>query len=210
MQILHPHSGVYRLFAMGFNINNIKRNSADPISHRRYYLPRMEIKNYNFLMDGRNFYDQNINNSITRYNELLKLTTGKSEDYATGCLIDYDWYIKDFNIVSVDVTQPACDVPRTSPEGRLKVLMSGTSRGPSGDSQGTNTKIDDLMKKLFFRCNSPCFTHLFLIFTEKNKYSKVINGDVHGTSTGSSCVTSRGPNDGTFGGRLRDVGHKCF
>ena len=54
----------------------------------------MEIKDYNVLIDGRNFYDQNINNSITRYNELLKLTTGKSEDYTTGCLIDYDWYIK--------------------------------------------------------------------------------------------------------------------
>ena len=35
------------------------------------------------------------------------------------------------------------DVPGTSPEGPLKVLTSGTSRGPSGDSQGTNTKIDD-------------------------------------------------------------------
>ena len=37
----------------------------------------------------------------------------------------------------------------------------------SGDSQGTNTKIDDLMKKLFFSSNSPCFTHLFLFFTGK-------------------------------------------
>ena len=31
----------------------------------------------------------------------------------------------------------------------LKVLMSRTYRGPSRDSQGTNTKTDDLMKKLF-------------------------------------------------------------
>ena len=30
-------------------------------------------------------------------------------------------------------TQPACDVPGTSPEGPLKVLTSGTS----GDLQGT-------------------------------------------------------------------------
>ena len=70
-------------------------------------------------------------------------------------------------ILKIKVTQPARDVPGTSPEGPLKILTSGTSRGPSGDSQGTNTKIDDLMKKLFFRCNSPCFTHLFLLFTGK-------------------------------------------
>ena len=48
------------------------------------------------------------------------------------------------------LTQSARDVPGTSPEGPLKVLTSGTPRGPLGDSQGTNTKVDDLMKKLFF------------------------------------------------------------
>ena len=32
------------------------------------------------------------------------------------------------------LTQPAHDVPRTYPQGPLKVLTSGTSRGPSGDS----------------------------------------------------------------------------
>ena len=47
-------------------------------------------------------------------------------------------------------------------------------------------------------------------FYWKNKYSKVLNGDVQGMSTGSSYWTSQGPNDGTFWGRLRDVGHTCF
>ena len=37
-------------------------------------------------------------------------------------------------LAQTDVTQPAHDVPGTSPEGPLKVLTSGTSRGPSGDS----------------------------------------------------------------------------
>ena len=71
------------------------------------------------------------------------------------------------------ITQPARDVSGTSPEGPLKVPTSGTSRGPSADSQGTNTKINDLMKKLFFRCNSPSFTHLFLFFTGKTNIQKV-------------------------------------
>ena len=71
------------------------------------------------------------------------------------------------------ITQPAREVPGTSPEGPLKVLTSETSRGPSRDSQGTNTKTDDLMKKLFFRCNSSCFTHLFLLFTGKSNIQKV-------------------------------------
>ena len=48
------------------------------------------------------------------------------------------------------------------------------------------------------------------VFYWKNKYSKGLNGDVHETSMGPSCGTSRGPNDGTFWGRPRDVGHTCF
>ena len=44
------------------------------------------------MIDGRNFYNQPISDEITKYNELLKLTTGKSEDYATECLLDYKYY----------------------------------------------------------------------------------------------------------------------
>ena len=47
-------------------------------------------------------------------------------------------------------------------------------------------------------------------FYWKNKYAKVLNGDVHGTSTGPSCGTSLGPDDGTFWGCPQDVGHTCF
>ena len=100
------------------------------------------------------------------------------------------------NLKKAKVTQPAHEVPRTSPEGPLKILTSGTYRGPSGDPRGTNTKTDDLMKKLFFRRNSPCITYLFLFFYRKNKYSKV-------------CGTSRDPVTGRpedqMMGRFRDV-----
>ena len=95
---------VSRLFVMGFDNDSIKRNNEDPQSHRRYCLPRIEIKDYNVLIDGRNFYDQNINDSITRYTELLKFTTGRSEDYSTGSLTDYNYYIKDYNIAAIDLS----------------------------------------------------------------------------------------------------------
>ena len=69
-----------------------------------------------------------------------------------------------------DDAQPARDVLGTSPKVPLKFLTPWTSTGPSGDSSRTSTKIVDLMKKkVFYRCNRPCFTHLLLFFTgEKN------------------------------------------
>ena len=95
------------MFAAAYETNNIKRNANTEESRRRYYLPRAEIKDYNILIDGRNFYDQNVNSSIVRYNELLKMTTARSEDYSTGCLLDYDYYLKDFNIVGIDLSHQA-------------------------------------------------------------------------------------------------------
>ena len=76
-------------------------------SRRRYYLPRAEIKDSNILIDGRNFYDQNVNSSMVRCNELLKMTTGRSEEYSTGCLLDYDYCLKDFNTVGIDLSHQA-------------------------------------------------------------------------------------------------------
>ena len=99
--------GVSNLFAAAYETNDIERHANTEESRRRYYLPSAEIKDYNVLIDGRNFYDQNVNSSILRYNELLKMTTGRSEDYSTGCLLDYDYYIKDFNIVGIDLSHQA-------------------------------------------------------------------------------------------------------
>ena len=64
-------------------------------------------------------------------------------------------------------TQPAQDVPGTSSKGPLKVLMSGTYKRSSEDSQATNANIDYLMKKLHFTSKSPCITCLFLVLQGK-------------------------------------------
>ena len=92
---------------MGFDNNTVKRNNGDAKSHRRYFLPRENIKDYNILIDGRNIYDQNISGKITRYNELIRLATGKSEDYTAGSLIDCNYYYEDWNIVALDLCRQA-------------------------------------------------------------------------------------------------------
>ena len=55
---------------------------------KRYYLLKGIIKNYNVIMNGKNFYDQAIDYDIKRYEEIRKLTTGQGEDYTSGCLLD--------------------------------------------------------------------------------------------------------------------------
>ena len=61
-------------------------NVANENSYRKYFLPRLRIKNYNIEIDGRNFYDQSINDSIKQYDEIRKVSIGQGLDYTIGCL----------------------------------------------------------------------------------------------------------------------------
>ena len=47
-----------RLFVLSFE------NENDRISHSTYYLPKIEIKDYNVMIDVKNFFDQPINSMI--------------------------------------------------------------------------------------------------------------------------------------------------
>ena len=41
------------------------------------------------MIDGKNVFDQPINDDIKTYVNIIKIETGKRDDYATGCLLDY-------------------------------------------------------------------------------------------------------------------------
>ena len=58
------------------------------------------------LIDGRNFYDQLISSDITKYEELLKLTIGRGENYETGCLLE-----SLLNYIPNVLSCPTCLVP---------------------------------------------------------------------------------------------------
>ena len=62
--------GVRRLFVLAFVVAAGAANDEAGIKeNKKYFLPRGEIKNYNVLIDGRNFYDQPINDLIKQYGQ---------------------------------------------------------------------------------------------------------------------------------------------
>ena len=64
-------------YARGDNVTNED-------SYRKYFLLRLKIKNHNIKSDGRNFYDQSINDLIKQYDEVRKRSIGQVVDYTTG------------------------------------------------------------------------------------------------------------------------------
>ena len=98
--------GVKRLFVLAqFIADDAVNDEVDVKDSEKYFLPRREIKNYNVLIDGRNFYDQPINDIIKQYNEIRKVSTGHGGDYTTGCLLDYAYFKDNYRLIAVDLNK---------------------------------------------------------------------------------------------------------
>ena len=80
-------------------------NRVQRDSHRKYFLPKVDITNYNVLIDARNFYDQSINDQIKKYDEIRKIATEKEDDYTTGCLLDYQDFKDHYQLIAVDLSK---------------------------------------------------------------------------------------------------------
>ena len=84
--------GVRRLFVLVFDNTENGAKKVERNSHTKYFLPRVNITNYNVLIDGKDFYHQPINDIIQQYDEIRKIATGQGDDYTTGCLLDYQYF----------------------------------------------------------------------------------------------------------------------
>ena len=63
------------------------------------------MKDYNDMIDGKNFFNQPIKNNKITYENIRKITTGQGDDYTTGCLLSYT-YIKDYyKMIVVDLNK---------------------------------------------------------------------------------------------------------
>ena len=127
--------GVKRLFFLAYFI--AAGNDADQEvgikDNRKYFLPRGKIKNYNVLIDGRNFYDQPINDIIKQYDEVRKVSTGYGDDYTTGCLLDYAYFKDNHRLIAVDLSKQKA--LNADPRAIQQIVFQGAVGGEN------NTKI---------------------------------------------------------------------
>ena len=69
---------VNRLFVLSFE------NEEDRTSFSKYYVPKVEIKDFNVLIDGKSFFDVPVKNKEEAYEKIMSI--GKNNDYTTGNL----------------------------------------------------------------------------------------------------------------------------
>ena len=70
------YQGVKRSFVLAYD-DTAGDNQVSIDSFKKYVLPRVKKEDYNIETDGRNFYDQPINDSIKQYDKVRKISTGQ-------------------------------------------------------------------------------------------------------------------------------------
>ena len=91
--------GVNRFFVLTFE--NDDNRTVDDV----YYLPTVEIKDYNIMINGENFFDQPIKNRGITYDNIRKIAIGQGDDYTTGCLLDYSYFANTYKMIAVDLSK---------------------------------------------------------------------------------------------------------
>ena len=91
--------GINRLFVLAFE------NDDQRISNKRYYIPNVEIKDYNVMIDGKNVFDQPVKNDKITYEKIRKVATGQGDDYTTGCLLDYIYFKNYYKMIAIDLSK---------------------------------------------------------------------------------------------------------
>ena len=90
-------TNVNRLFVLTFE------NEDDISSFSKYYVSKVEIKDFNVLIDGIPFFEIPVKNKEEAHEAIIEMT--KNNDYTIGNLLDYE-YFKDHNkLIAIDLSK---------------------------------------------------------------------------------------------------------
>ena len=57
------------------------------------------------MINGVNVFDQPIKDNKVTCKKIIKVAIGKGDNYTTGCLLDYSYFIGNFEMIAVDLSR---------------------------------------------------------------------------------------------------------
>ena len=88
---------VNRLFVISFE------NKEEKTSFSKYYTPKVEIKDFNVLIDGKSFFDVPVKSKEEAYEKIMSIS--KNNDYTSGNLLDFEWFSKHYKLIAIDLSK---------------------------------------------------------------------------------------------------------
>ena len=90
-------TNVNRLFVLSFD------DEDDRTSFSKHYVPKVEIKDLNVLIDGKSFFEIPVQNKEEEYEAIIEVS--KNNDYTTGNLLDYEYFQDYYQLVEIDLSK---------------------------------------------------------------------------------------------------------
>ena len=75
-------------------------NNAKRVSYNRYFYPAIEIKDYNIMIDRKNFSDQLVKNDFRTYDSIRKIAASQGDDYRISCFLDYNHFKNYYRMIA--------------------------------------------------------------------------------------------------------------
>ena len=72
-------------------------------SFSRYYVPNVEIKYFNVLIDGKSFFDLPIKNDEEAYEKIIEMS--RNNDNTTGNFLNFAHFKEHYNLISIDLNK---------------------------------------------------------------------------------------------------------
>ena len=90
-------TNVNRLFVLYFE------NETERSSFSKYYVPKVEIKDFNVIVDGKTFFEIPIRNKEEVYEQIIEMS--RDNGYTTGNLLDYEYFSKHDRLIAIDLSK---------------------------------------------------------------------------------------------------------
>ena len=78
-------------------------NEDDRTSFSKYYVPKVEIKDFNVLIDGKPFFEIPEKNKEEAYEAVIEMS--KNNGYTTGNLLDYEYFKDHYKLIAIDLSK---------------------------------------------------------------------------------------------------------
>ena len=90
-------TNVNRLFVLSFE------NEEDRTSFLKYYVPKVEVKDFNMLIDQKPFFEIPVKNKEDAYEQTIEMS--KNNDYTADNLLDYEYFKDRYKPIAIDLSK---------------------------------------------------------------------------------------------------------
>ena len=68
-----------------------------------YYVPNVEIKDFNVLIDGKSLFDLPVKNEKETYEKITDMSN--TNDYTTSNLLDFAYFKENYKLIAIDLSK---------------------------------------------------------------------------------------------------------